>query len=313
MRLDEGLVVAALADEQVHPRQQQRQIGAGLDRQPVLGLAGGDGEARVDHDHRHAPLDRLGKLLHLRVVHVLAQVRADQHQAVGALDVGRLGRADAAAEGQLEADVARAAALRIRRPGVVDDAVALQHVLDETLPEAVVEQRDRLRTVLGLDLGHTLGDVAEGHVPADGLPLLLAALADAQQRLADAVRVVVRTDGAGAARAQPAVALRVLRIALELPQLAVAHVGDATAAPEAHLAESGNGRHRAGRRRRGLGQALHRRPLRAHRGGAEGGGGNRQEATAGEVWHEVAFAAPPRCRLPAAGGRASFLIRCLEA
>ena len=248
MLLDEGLVVAAFADEQVHPCQQQRQVGAGLDRQPVLGLARRDREARVDHDHRHAPLDRLGELLHLRVVHVLAQVRADQHQAAGVADVGRLGRADAAAEGQLEADVARAAALRIRRPGVVDDAVALQHVLDEALPEAVVEQRDRLRAVLGLDLAHALGDVAEGLVPARRPSTPPCRARRRGQRLADAVRVVVRTDGAGAARAQPAVALRILRVALELPQLAVAHVGDAAAAPEAHLAEGGDGRHRAGRR-----------------------------------------------------------------
>ncbi len=42
-----------------------------------------------------------------------------------------------------------------------------------------------------------------------------------------AIRVVVRADGAGAARAQPAAALRVARIALEFPQLAVAHVRDA--------------------------------------------------------------------------------------
>jgi len=61
-------------------------------------------------------LHRLRELLHLRVVHVLAQVRADQHQAIGIPDVGRFGRADAGTEGEQEADVARAAALRIRRP-----------------------------------------------------------------------------------------------------------------------------------------------------------------------------------------------------
>ena len=50
----------------------------------------------------------LREFLHLRVVHVLAEVRADEHQAIGVLDVGGLGRAEAGAEGEREADVARA-------------------------------------------------------------------------------------------------------------------------------------------------------------------------------------------------------------
>ena len=45
---------------------------------------------------------------------------------------------------------------------------------------------------------------------------------------------------ASAAWAQATVALRVARVALELPELAVAHVGNAAAAPEAHLAEGGD-------------------------------------------------------------------------
>ncbi len=88
---DERLVVAALDHQHVHPREQQREIGARLDRQPVLGLAGRYREARIDDDDRNAPFDRLGEFLHLRVVHVLAEVRPDQDQAVGVLDVGGLG------------------------------------------------------------------------------------------------------------------------------------------------------------------------------------------------------------------------------
>jgi len=38
-----------------------------------------------------------------------------------------------------------------------------------------------------------------------------------------------------------------------------------------------------------------------------------QEAAAGQVGHGVAFAAAPRRRWTCVGGRAGFLIRCLEA
>ena len=105
----------------------------------------------------------------------------------------------------------------------------------------MVEHRERLRAVLGLDLLHLLGDDVERLAPGDGLPLFLAALADADQRGAQAIRVVDGADRPGAAWAQPAAALRVERVALELPELAVAHVGDAAAAPEAHLAEGRDG------------------------------------------------------------------------
>ena len=163
--LDERAVVAAFAHQHVHPREQQREVGAGPDRQPVLGLARGDREARVDDDDRDAPLHRLRELLHLRVVHVLAQVRADEHEAVGVGDVGRLGRAQAGAERQREPDVARTAALRVRRAGEVDRAPALQDVLEEALPDAVRDGGDGFGAVLRLDLLHLLGDVRDAPRP----------------------------------------------------------------------------------------------------------------------------------------------------
>ena len=246
--LDERTVVAVFGDEHVAPGEHQREIGAGPDRQPVLRLARRDREARIDDDDGDASLDRLRELLHLRVVHVLAQVLADQGEAVRVRDVDGLGRAEAGAECQREADIAWPAALRERRAGEIDRPPGLERVLDEELANAVVEHRDGLGAVLRLDLVHPLGDVGERLVPGDRGPFLLAARAAADQRLLQAVGVVVRADGTGAARAQPAAALRIARIALELPELPVADMGEPGAAPEAHFTERGGDRDGAGGR-----------------------------------------------------------------
>ena len=239
---DVVLVVEPLAHEHVHPGEEEREVGPRLDRQVVLRLARRDREARVGDDDRRAAADRVGELLHLRVVHVLAEVRADEDEAAGVLDVGALGRADRLPEGQLEAHVARAAALGERRGGGVRRAEGLQRVLQERPAEAVAEEGDRLRTVLGLDLLHLLGDVPEGLVPGDLGPLLLAADAGAEERGAQAVGVEVRADAARAPRAEAAPGQGVLGVALDLPEDAVPHGGDRVALPEAEVAE---GRDRA--------------------------------------------------------------------
>ena len=144
------LVVQALGHDDVHPGQQQREVGARLDRQVVLRLAGGDREARIRDDDARAVADGFGELLHLRVVHVLAKMRPDEHQAAAVADVGPLRRAHLLAEGEVEPDVARAAALRERRRRDVRRPVGLQGVLEEGAADAVREERDGLRAVLRL-------------------------------------------------------------------------------------------------------------------------------------------------------------------
>ena len=63
-----------------------------------------------------------------------------------------LGRADALAEGQLEADLARPAALGVGGRGDVGRAVGLDQVLEPGAAVAVGEQRQRLGAVLLADL-----------------------------------------------------------------------------------------------------------------------------------------------------------------
>ena len=77
-------------------------------------------------------------------------------------------------------------------------------------------------------------------VPRDRGPLLLAALLPPDERRLEAVGVEVRADAAGAARAEAAPAERVVGVALDLPELAVADVGDRAALPEADVAEGGH-------------------------------------------------------------------------
>ena len=282
--LDVLAIVEAFRDDHVHPREQQREVGARLHRQVVLRLARGDREAGVGDDDRGAGSDGVSELLHLRVVHVLAEVRADQHQAAGVRDVGALRRADALAVGELEADVARSAALRERRRGDVRAAVCLERVLQERAADAVAEERHRLGTVLGLDLLHAFGDVAERFVPGDLDPRFLAAGLVAHQRRAQAIRVEVGADAAGPPRAKPSPGQRVVRMARDLPEPAVAHVGERVALPEADVAEGrDHARFAAGRLARHGSQPAAR--ARGDGCGARAEAGDLQEASPRNTIH----------------------------
>ena len=56
MRIDEGAVDRAVPEQQVQQSVEQRDVGARQDRQVQVGLAGGVGTARIDHDHAHRGL-----------------------------------------------------------------------------------------------------------------------------------------------------------------------------------------------------------------------------------------------------------------
>jgi len=96
--------------------------------------------------------DAVGHLLHLGVVHVLAQVAADEHQHPGVLYVHRLGRADDRAEGQIESHLTRPATLRVGRRGYVGRAIGIGQVLEPRAPIAMIEQGQGLGSVLLLHL-----------------------------------------------------------------------------------------------------------------------------------------------------------------
>ena len=70
-------------------------------------------------------------------------------------------------------------------------------------------------------LVNPVGDDVQSLVPADALPLVLAALADALERPLRALLIVDALDQVQAAHAQPAVGNRIQRVALDLAELAV--------------------------------------------------------------------------------------------
>lgn len=93
-----------------------------------------------------------------------------------------------------------------------------------------------LRAAFGLDLVEFVGNLLDGLVVRDLLPLALALLADALERVVDASRVVHVQKRAGAAAAQASLA-RVIRIALDLNYVAVLDVGKNAAVGMAEVAE----------------------------------------------------------------------------
>ncbi len=183
-----------------------------------------------------------GEFLHLRVVHVLAEVRADQHNALCVFNVGPLRRSDVVAVGEREADIARAAALRERWSGDIVCTVGSQRVLEEGAAKTVDESRQWTRdhtSTLIFCIFSAMKLSASSQVTA--FHSLLAAFAYANQRRAQTVRIEVRADSTGTARAKPSAGKRIERIAFNLPELTVAHAGDGAALPEADIAEGGNG------------------------------------------------------------------------
>ena len=90
-------VRVSVAHDHRRHREQQRRIGAGADRDVLVGLARGLGAARIDHHHLAATLAQLaqspahvGRGHHAAVRH--QRVRADAEEEVGAIDVGHRDR-----------------------------------------------------------------------------------------------------------------------------------------------------------------------------------------------------------------------------
>ena len=197
--LDELVVVQVLVDDDVEHAQRQRRVGAGAQAQPVLGLRREPGELRVDNDQLAPALHRLDQpvaqerigIAHDRVatpvenalrshpiliclVAVLAELRHVGHPLVAHDDVAQR-------RARQHARVARQKAQRkvgAAKVGVLIVGNYLRHVTT-----GADHRDDGLRATLLLELAHVLLDDVVRLVPADALPLVLAALAGALQRI----------------------------------------------------------------------------------------------------------------------------------
>ena len=167
----EGLVVQAAVDDDLHRPQRQRGVGAGPRLDVPVGHHGGAGDARVDHHQLHAPLLRLAD--ERDRVHAGAdQVRAPQHDQVGLLHrvvdrraVGHAVGVDARPHGGVDAD----RLLQARRLHLVPEALVHGPVVEHAERAGVGIGLHRLGAVLGDDLLQVAGDRVQRLVPADAL------------------------------------------------------------------------------------------------------------------------------------------------
>ena len=256
---DEACVEEAFAPQHVQHRVQQRDVGAGSQRQVEIGDVGGLGPARVaDHD-RHIvgrlELPLPDPLEGDRVA--VGGVGADQQEAVGEIDVGvRHGRA-VGSQRPLVSGCRRGHA----EPGVRVEVIGADEPPRELGAEVVLlgeelarrVEGDRVRSVRRDDLAHPIGREPERQLPRH--PLELRATAQADLRMKEPVRRSQHggeMDGFGADVADVG---RMVEIASDLRHAAIA---DLHQEPATHTAV------RTHRRSPGVGVRAAARVTRSH-------------------------------------------------
>src|SRR5665647_878150 len=105
------LIVVFVVNYLMYPGQQQGEISRGLDGKPVLGFAGRCREPRVNSDDRGALIYSIRHLLYLTVVHVLPDVRSNEHKTACIAYVSVFRRTGILSEGGCKSHIARSAAL----------------------------------------------------------------------------------------------------------------------------------------------------------------------------------------------------------
>ncbi len=207
----------AVADEHVHHRQHQCDVGA---RQRLDELVGGVGRGRADR----VDDDELGARgpggLDGRPQVTVGQpgVGAPEQDQPAVAELHRV-EAETAAVGHPHAVAHRGAADRAdqpARPEVVEEAAVEAHDRQQALVAGIAERQDRLGAVLGDDRVEPVCDLAQGVVPRDRLEVAGALRPDAAQGMEDPVRAVDAVEEAVHLRAQLALAERMVGSAAEL-------------------------------------------------------------------------------------------------
>ena len=234
-----------LVDDALHHGENHRGVGAGANRDPPVGLGGGAGETRVDHDELGAGF--LGVKDEVHVLHVgLSVVAAEHDDALGALHVlplvGLLHDVERGEVRQVHGKVAHDA--EVGDLGGVEGV--RHHVAVLLMAHAIVAGHAEERVGLGA-VGvhvvlHLLMDELESLVPGDALELAGAALADALHGVLHAVGGINALHGVGDA-AQADAPVRGIGVlgGLDLLDDVVLHIG-----LDAAAADAVGGTHRAG-------------------------------------------------------------------
>ncbi len=236
--LQEGPVDQALREQFVQQRHEQCAVGAGADRNPLVGdrrIAGAHG---VDRDEAAAlALEVAQGDLHRVAVVVFRG--AYHHEQLGAIQVRAAELPEAAADriDHAGSHVHRTEAA-VRR--IVRCAELAREQAGEGLHLVAPGEQGELLRIGGADTAQALGEQLVGALPGDRLELTLAPLAawPAQKRLRQARRRYLLHDSRAALGADHALVDRVVGIAVDVPDLPVAQVHAYAAAAGTHVARS---------------------------------------------------------------------------
>ncbi len=217
-------------------RQQEGTVGAGADGHPLVGDRRIAGAHRVDRDEAPAVALELadGDLQRVAVV-VLGG--ADHHEQLGAVEVGPAELPERAADGVDHAGghVHRTeAAVR----GVVRRAELAREQARQRLHLVAPGEERKLLRIGGADAAQAFGEGGEGLLPLDLLEIAGAALGALAplERLGQPRRRVLLHDARRALGADHALVQRVVGVAVDVADLAVAQVHANAAAAGAHVA-----------------------------------------------------------------------------
>jgi len=234
--VDEVVVDEVLVDDGVEHGDAERGVGAGAHLQEVLSAGAQPGQARIDGDDLGAHLHALDDPVAQEAVGVgLERLVAPHHDDVGAAEGGiripqlmRLGHVDDVHlahlcrrgnhAGQIACKAGEAEVANIRR---LKRSRREERELPADISTCTMIEEDGVGPVVLLDVINLLHNDVVGLVPADALPLVLAARADALEGPLRAVGVVHALHQIQAAHAQAAVGAGIERVALDLFQLAV--------------------------------------------------------------------------------------------
>ena len=185
--LHEIVVVQPFLDDDVHPRQHERRIGAVADAQVVVGQLGRFRFARVDFDELCAACQRRLQLQVFARPALGVAVLSEVHDAVGLVPVGKREPAVHRA-----VDLCGVAHAQLHGGRVVDGSQAV-HEAPRDAADSGVEWHFRHSERLGPVCVHhrlqALRDFVKRLVPRDFLPCTAAALAHAAQRVRHAAFV----------------------------------------------------------------------------------------------------------------------------
>ena len=230
---DELVVGHALVDDGVQQRERERGVGAGTQREPQVGLRGGLGITRINHDDLQTLLLQVGVAVHA-AERGGAGVEAPQDERASGAQIGLERRpAGNAGLGHEGGDPAQ--------KRVVETVRRAEQVQEATAGEVIGARRsagggDGLGAAFRFDLVESIGNLLDGLIVRDLLPLALALLADALERMVDAGRMVHVQKRAGTTAAQTALA-RIIRITLDLDHVAILNIGEYAAVSMAEIAE----------------------------------------------------------------------------